>query len=86
MIKPKSTNYGLGITIFKEGASLADYMEALRLAFKEDSAILIEEFLPGTEYRFFVLDNQVRAILLRVPANVVGDGVRSVEALVAEKI
>lgn len=85
VIKPKSTNYGLGITIFKEGASLADYMEALRLAFKEDSAILIEEFLPGTEYRFFVLDNQVRAILLRVPANVVGDGVRSVEALVAEK-
>ena len=25
VIKPKSTNYGLGITIFKEGASLEDY-------------------------------------------------------------
>lgn len=85
VIKPKTTNYGVGITIFKEGASLVDYTEALRLAFKEDSAILIEEFLPGTEYRFFVLDNQVRAVLLRVPANIVGDGVRSVEALVAEK-
>ncbi|MBO0470047.1 bifunctional glutamate--cysteine ligase GshA/glutathione synthetase GshB [Enterococcus sp. DIV0242_7C1] len=85
VIKPKTTNYGLGITIFKEGASLADYSEALKLAFKEDSAVLIEEFLPGTEYRFFVIDDQVRAILLRVPANVVGDGVRSVEALVAEK-
>lgn len=85
VIKPKSTNYGLGITIFKEGASLADYTEALTFAFKEDSAVLIEEFLPGTEYRFFVLDDQVRAIMLRVPANVVGDGIRSVEALVAEK-
>lgn len=85
VIKPKTTNYGLGITIFKEGASLADYTEALKLAFQEDSAVLIEEFLPGTEYRFFVLDDQVRAILLRIPANVVGDGVRSVEALVAEK-
>ncbi len=85
VIKPKTTNYGLGITIFKEGASLADFTEALKLAFKEDSAVLIEEFLPGTEYRFFVLDDQVRAIMLRVPANVVGDGVRSVEALVAEK-
>ncbi|MGX7245071.1 bifunctional glutamate--cysteine ligase/glutathione synthetase [Enterococcus quebecensis] len=85
VIKPKTTNYGLGITIFKEGASLADYTEALNLAFKEDSAVLIEEFLPGTEYRFFVLDDQVRAIMLRVPANVIGDGVRSVEALVAEK-
>ncbi|MEI5994212.1 bifunctional glutamate--cysteine ligase GshA/glutathione synthetase GshB [Candidatus Enterococcus mansonii] len=85
VIKPKTTNYGLGITIFKEGASLADYTEALALAFKEDSAVLVEEFMPGTEYRFFVLDDQVRAIMLRVPANVVGDGVRSVEALVAEK-
>lgn len=85
VVKPKTTNYGVGITIFKEGASLADYTEALKLAFKEDSAVLIEEFLPGTEYRFFVLDDQVRAILLRIPANVVGDGVRSIEALVAEK-
>ena len=30
--------------------------------------------MPGTEYRFFVIDGQVKAILLRVPANVVGDG------------
>lgn len=85
VVKPKSTNYGLGITVFKEGASLKDYIQAITIAFKEDSAILIEAFLPGTEYRFFVLDYQVKAIMLRVPANVVGDGVRSVEALVAEK-
>lgn len=85
VVKPKSTNYGLGITVFKEGASLNDYIKALTIAFKEDSAILIEAFLPGTEYRFFVLDHQVKAIMLRVPANVVGDGIRSVEALVAEK-
>ena len=85
VVKPKSTNYGLGISIFKEGASLVDYTEALTIAFKEDTSILIEEFIPGTEYRFFVLDGQVHAVLLRMPANVIGDGVRSVEALVAEK-
>ncbi|MHC5228590.1 bifunctional glutamate--cysteine ligase GshA/glutathione synthetase GshB [Enterococcus sp. LJL99] len=85
VIKPKSTNYGIGISIFKDGASLADYTEALKIAFNEDTSVLIEEFIPGTEYRFFVLDGEVHAILLRVPANVIGDGVRSVEALVAEK-
>lgn len=85
VIKPKTTNYGLGISIFKEGASLEDYTEALKLAFKEDSAVLIEEFLEGTEYRFFVLDNKVQAIMLRVPANVMGDGRHSIEKLVAEK-
>ena len=85
VVKPKSTNYGLGITIFKEGASLEDFTEALRIAFKEDTAVLIEEFLPGTEYRFFVLDNDVKAIMLRVPANVTGDGKHTVEELVAAK-
>ncbi|KAF1297906.1 bifunctional glutamate--cysteine ligase/glutathione synthetase [Enterococcus sp. JM4C] len=85
VVKPKSTNYGLGISIFKEGASQEDYEKALEIAFSEDTEILIEEFFPGTEYRFFVIDGQVQAILLRVPANVVGDGARTIAELVAEK-
>lgn len=85
VIKPKSTNYGLGITIFKDGASLEDYQAGLAIAFSEDSSILVEEFMPGTEYRFFVINGEVQAILLRTPANVVGDGVRTVEELVDEK-
>ena len=64
---------------------MEDFTEALRIAFKEDTAVLIEEFY-GTEYRFFVLDNDVKAIMLRVPANVTGDGKHTVEELVAAKI
>lgn len=85
VIKPKSTNYGLGITIFKEGASLEDYQVGLAIAFREDSSVLVEEFMPGTEYRFFVIDGEVQAIMLRVPANVIGDGIRTVKELVEEK-
>lgn len=85
VIKPKSTNYGLGITIFKEGASLEDYQAGLAIAFREDSSVLVEEFMPGTEYRFFVIDGEVQAIMLRVPANVMGDGIRTVKELVEEK-
>ncbi|EGP4919989.1 TPA: bifunctional glutamate--cysteine ligase GshA/glutathione synthetase GshB [Enterococcus faecium] len=85
VIKPKSTNYGLGITIFKEGASLEDYQSGLAIAFREDSSVLVEEFMPGTEYRFFVIDGEVQAIMLRVPANVIGDGIRTVKELVEEK-
>ncbi|HGP4007185.1 TPA: bifunctional glutamate--cysteine ligase GshA/glutathione synthetase GshB [Enterococcus faecium] len=85
VIKPKSTNYGLGITIFKEGASLEDYQASLAIAFREDSSVLVEEFMPGTEYRFFVIDGEVQAIMLRVPANVIGDGIRTVKELVEEK-
>ncbi|EOT38997.1 bifunctional glutamate--cysteine ligase GshA/glutathione synthetase GshB [Enterococcus dispar] len=85
VVKPKSTNYGLGISIFKHGASLADFKEALAIAFAEDTAVLVEEFMIGTEYRFFVLDGVVQAILLRVPANIVGDGQHTITELVAAK-
>lgn len=85
VIKPKSTNYGLGITIFKEGADLEDYQAGLAIAFREDSSVLVEEFMPGTEYRFFVIGGEVQAIMLRFPANVIGDGIRTVKELVEEK-
>ena len=85
VVKPKTTNYGLGISIFKEGANYEDYQKAITLAFKEDSSILIEEFLNGTEYRFFVLNDKVYAVLLRIPANVKGDGKHTIEELVIQK-
>lgn len=85
VVKPKSTNYGIGITIFKDGATKEDYIEALGIAFSEDDSVLVEEFMPGTEYRFFVLDGETKAIMKRIPANVKGDGERTIAELVAEK-
>ncbi|MDS8639110.1 bifunctional glutamate--cysteine ligase/glutathione synthetase, partial [Streptococcus pneumoniae] len=65
--------------------SLESYRKALEIAFSEDAAVLVEEFIAGTEYRFFVLDGQCEAVLLRVAANVVGDGQHTVRELVAIK-
>ncbi|HFR3976168.1 TPA: bifunctional glutamate--cysteine ligase GshA/glutathione synthetase GshB [Streptococcus suis] len=85
VIKPKSTNFGLGISIFQEPASLADYEKALDIAFSEDSHVLVEEFVAGTEYRFFILDGKCEAVLLRVAANIVGDGSSTIRELVDQK-
>ena len=85
VVKPKSTNFGLGISIFQEPASLDNYKKALEIAFAEDTAVLVEEFIPGTEYRFFILDGSCEAVLLRVAANVVGDGKHTIRELVAQK-
>ncbi|WP_161877722.1 bifunctional glutamate--cysteine ligase GshA/glutathione synthetase GshB [Alkalibacterium sp. MB6] len=85
VIKPKSTNYGLGITIFKNPPSKESYEEGIRLAFKEDSEVLVEEFIEGTEYRFFVLNGRTEAVVLRIPANVTGDGTHTVKELIEEK-
>lgn len=85
VVKPKSTNYGIGISIFKEAPGRASFKEALEIAFKEDDAVLVEEFVGGTEYRFFVLDGKVGAVLLRVPANVMGDGESTIGELIDKK-
>lgn len=85
VVKPKSTNYGIGISIFKESATRESFKEAVEIAFEEDDAILVEEFVAGTEYRFFVLDGEVGAVLLRVPANVIGDGESTISELIDEK-
>ncbi|KAA9218150.1 bifunctional glutamate--cysteine ligase GshA/glutathione synthetase GshB [Aerococcus loyolae] len=85
VVKPKSTNMGIGISIFKQGPSREELLEACRIAFEADDSVLLEDYVPGVEYRFFVLDGKTIAVLLRVPANVVGNGKATIAQLVAEK-
>ncbi|MEF9959862.1 MAG: bifunctional glutamate--cysteine ligase GshA/glutathione synthetase GshB, partial [Niameybacter sp.] len=85
VVKPKSTNFGVGISIFPEGANKADLTKAIEIAFEHDQTIMIEEFINGKEYRFLVVDDQVLGILHRVPANVIGDGEHSIKELVEVK-
>lgn len=85
VIKPKSTNFGLGISIFKDGFTKEQFERAINIAFSHDQTILIEDFVAGQEYRFLVIGNEVVAVLHRVPANVRGDGTSSIKDLVTIK-
>lgn len=85
VIKPKSTNFGTGISIFPQGASQEDVISAFEIAFKHDNTVLVEEFISGKEYRFLVIGDKVVGILHRVPANATGDGERSIRELIEIK-
>lgn len=85
VIKPKSTNFGLGITIFTSDYTKEDYQKAFEMAFEHDKTVLLEEFITGKEYRFLVMGDEVVGVLHRVPANVVGDGIHSIKQLISEK-
>ncbi|MBU3106274.1 bifunctional glutamate--cysteine ligase GshA/glutathione synthetase GshB [Clostridium gasigenes] len=85
VIKPKSTNFGIGISIFSKGADEEDIIDALKIAFKYDNTVLVEEFIKGKEYRFLVIGDEVVGILHRVPANVLGNGKNTIEELVKIK-
>ena len=85
VVKPNQTNFGLGITILKENEDEEMYQRAVDIAFEHDSTILIEEFIAGKEFRIFVIGDEVVGILHRVPANVTGDGTKTIRELVERK-
>ena len=85
VVKPKSTNFGLGITILKHQHSQSDFIKAVNMAFEHDTTILVEKFVSGREYRMIVLNGEAVGILHRVPANVTGDGHSTIAELIDKK-
>lgn len=78
VIKPATANFGLGI-FFPENEK--QFQVAVERAFSHDDSLIVEEYLPGEEYRLLVIDYQIVAVLHRIPANVTGDGVHTVREL-----
>ncbi len=85
VVKPKSTNFGKGVVILKQPVFIEALKNAVQFALEYDDTAMIEDFIEGWEYRFLVIDNEVPAILHRVPANITGDGEQTIEQLVFEK-
>lgn len=46
--------------------------------------VLVEEFVSGSDYRVLVVGNKVSAIMERIPAHVIGDGVSSLRQLITK--
>ena len=65
--------------------SLEEIKAALQIAFEHDNTVLIEKFIPGREFRIFIINDEVVGILHRVPANVTGDGVLNIGQLIDMK-
>lgn len=85
VVKPNFTNYGKGITVFTQHPTEENFRRALEIAFSQSSEVIVEEYIPGDDYRFLVIGNVVQAVSKRMPACVVGDGVRPIRDLVIEK-
>jgi D-alanine-D-alanine ligase-like ATP-grasp enzyme len=83
-VKPITGSGGRGVStdIFRR----ADFDVAWTVASETGTkSILVEEYCPGKSYRLLVIGNAVRAVAERTPAHVVGDGVHTIEQLVATK-
>ncbi len=85
IVKPNSTNYGLGISRLDSQCTKQDCQHALEQAFNYDTNVLVEEFIPGKEYRFLVIGGKLQAVAHRMPANITGDGHSHIAELVQQK-
>jgi cyanophycin synthetase len=81
VVKPYNANHGRGVSI-----GMAD-AEGVRAAFQQarvhSRSVVIESFIEGQDHRMLVVAGELIAVSKRVPGHVVGDGVHTVEELVA---
>ena len=86
VVKPRTTNYGDGITIIDNGADENTLLEAIEYAFSFDQDVFIEEYVKGNEYRFLVIDGKCIHVSWRRPTSVVGDGKSTIQELIKQKV
>lgn len=83
VVKPYNTDHGLAVsTNIKKPNEL---VVAIEMAGQYSDKIIVEEYFEGKEYRFLVVDYQTRAVAYRMPANVIGDGIKTIGELISAK-
>ena len=85
VIKPISENAGKGV--FSNIKSEEEFKESLQYVRNELNYddIIVEKHVEGIEHRIFLVDGKVIAATNRVPANIIGDGIHSINQLIELK-
>lgn len=83
VVKPVSTDYG--IAVFTNLRSVNDVAQAYQIAAKH-GPVLIQEHVPGDDYRLLVVDGVVAGVTRRKPFHVTGNGSDTIEQLAKHKL
>jgi len=84
VVKPEDGAHGEGVTInvIDEKMLQDSYDEAFNIHKKD---ILIQNYIPGDDYRVMIVDYKVIAIAKRVPCNIFGDGKSTITQLIEKE-
>ena len=79
VVKPQDGNQGKGVTV-----NIVDraHLEVAFAAAAEIGEVMVEKFLPGSDFRLLVVGSKMVAAARRDPPQVLGDGVHTVRELV----
>jgi cyanophycin synthetase len=82
VIKPRNGNHGANVTV---GVTTPDQAsQAYERASTSGAEVVVEEYIPGVDYRVLVVDGHVVAAARLHPASVTGDGHQDIGALVRQ--
>jgi cyanophycin synthetase len=81
VIKPRTGNHGADVTVGVTTPAQAE--QAYQRASSSGAEVVVEEYVPGVDYRVLVVDGHVVAAARLHPASVIGDGDQDIEALVS---
>ncbi|MDN3921260.1 cyanophycin synthetase [Roseateles violae] len=79
VVKPQDGNQGKGVTV---NVVTREHMEVAYKAADEIGQVMVEKFLPGSDYRLLVVGDKLVAAARRDPPHVIGDGELTVKQLV----
>ena len=79
VLKPQDGNQGKGVTV---NITTRAQLDSAYRAAAEHGEVMVEKFLPGSDFRLLVVGNKLVAASRREPPQVVGDGVHTVHELV----
>ncbi len=82
VVKPRDGNQGKGVAV--NITTREQIQAAYAVAEKYRSAIMVERYLPGHDFRLLVVGNTLVAASRRDPPQVIGDNVHSIRELVEE--
>ena len=83
VVKPRDGNQGRGVAL--NLFTREQVIKAYEAAKEESDSVLVEQFAEGEDYRVLVIGKQLIAASRRMPAHVIGDGVQTLQELIAEK-
>lgn len=82
VIKPRDGHQGKGVAANVE--SRDEVMAAYAAAHEVSSKIMVEQYLPGQDFRLLVVGGKLVAAARREPPHVIGDGEHTIQQLVEE--
>lgn len=84
VVKPVDGNHGRGVFINLE--TRAEIEAAYEVAVDEGSGVLVERFIRGNEHRLLIVGGKLAAAAKGQTASVIGDGLQTVQELIASQI